>query len=517
MSNSGEAAERTPERPTAGARLRALLRAERWPGGLAARCLAAFVLMTAGMATERAIPPPGAGDHLFILLPVLAGAIGVYGGPGPGYTATAAGLAYGVVALAGPAESGLAAAARVLAFLAAGLGGAWAGGRRERAMRRSERLLNDLQAREAHLASILETVPEAMIVIDERGTIRTFSTRAEALFGFASEEVVGRNINTLMPQPYRDQHDAFLERYLRTGERRIIGVGRVVVGERKDGSTFPLELSVGEMRSGEDRFFTGFIRDLTERQQHEQRLQDLQSELVHVSRLTALGEMSSALAHEVNQPLAAISNYLSGVQRALRDHPDAVSQKVLDGVSKAVEQSRRAGEIIRRLRAFVSRGETHQRAESLAKLVEEASALALVGAQPLGVRVLYDLDRDCDLVRVDKVQLQQVLLNLIRNAVEAMAQSETRVLTLSSAPTGDGAVEIRVSDTGSGIAEEIGARLFQPFVTNKPEGMGVGLSVCRTIIEAQGGRIWAEPNSGGGTVFHLTVPLATSDEAADDR
>jgi two-component system sensor kinase FixL len=179
-----------------------------------------------------------------------------------------------------------------------------------------------------------------------------------------------------------------------------------------------------------------------------------------------------------------------------------------------VEQVLRSGEIIRRLRDFVARGETAQRVESVTKLVEEASALALVGARQLGVRVTFDLDREADLVLVDKVQLQQVLLNLIRNAVEAMAESERRVLTLSSAAADEGKVEIRVSDTGSGISEAVAARLFQPFVTSKPQGMGVGLSICRTIVEAQGGQIWASPNPGGGTIFHVTIPLAPADELA---
>ena len=172
-------------------------------------------------------------------------------------------------------------------------------------------------AREAHLQSILDTVPDAMVVIDERGLMQSFSTAAERLFGYSAAEVIGQNVKMLMPSPYREDHDGYLARYLQTGERRIIGIGRVVVGERKDGSTFPMELAVGEMKSGNQRFFTGFIRDLTERQQTEARLQELQSELVHISRLTAMGEMASTLAHELNQPLSAIANYMKGSRRLL--------------------------------------------------------------------------------------------------------------------------------------------------------------------------------------------------------
>ncbi|MGH6955070.1 MAG: sensor histidine kinase, partial [Caulobacteraceae bacterium] len=438
--------------------IRRVLTAERWPGALAARCVAAGALMLIAMAGEIGLGAKLGGNPEYLLLTVLVGAIGVYGGAGPGFVATLMGLTYAGLWIGHGPEPVALTLARAVAFLVAGLGGMWAGGRRIRAIQDVERTHVELTAREAHLRSILETIPEAMIVIDEMGSIQSFSTTAERLFGYAQEEVIGRNVKLLMPEPYRSQHDSYLERYRRTGERRIIGIGRLVIGERKDGSTFPLELAVGEMQTGKDQFFTGFIRDLTERQQTERRLQELQSELVHVSRLTALGEMSSALAHELNQPLSAISNYLSGVQRLVRDHPDALSRKAVEGVGKAVEQALRAGEIIRRLRDFVGRGETLKQPESLTKLIEEANALAQVGARQLAVRVLYDLDRNADLVMVDKIQVQQVLLNLIRNAMEAMAGGERRVLTLSSAPAGDGEVEVRVADTGPGLAEEVAAR-----------------------------------------------------------
>ena len=273
------------------------------------------------------------------------------------------------------------------AFGAIGFGMAWLGGRVQRSMFLADARTQDLLSREAHLRSILDTVPDAMIVIDERGIIQSFSTAAERLFGTAAADMIGKNIKILMPSPYREGHDGYLERYLRTGERRIIGVGRVVVGERRDGSTFPMELAVGEMRSKDKRYFTGFIRDLTERQQTETRLQELQSELVHISRLTAMGEMASALAHELNQPLAAISNYLNGSRRLLEKSSDNSSAMARDALGKAAEQAVRAGQIIHKMRDFVSRGETERKVESLSKLVEEASALALVGAKEQSVRV----------------------------------------------------------------------------------------------------------------------------------
>jgi two-component system, LuxR family, sensor kinase FixL len=375
-----------------------------------------------------------------------------------------------------------------------------------------KRTEQELLAREAHVKSILETVPDAMIVIDEYGIMHSFSSAAERLFGYRAGQVIGKNISKLMPSPYREQHDSYLRRYLTTGERRIIGIGRVVVGERKDGSTFPMELSVGEMRSSDRRFFTGFIRDLTERQMTEARLQELQSELLHISRLTAMGEMASGLAHELNQPLTAIANYLKGAGRLLADRNDDTTLTVRGAMDKAAAQAIRAGQIIRRLREFVARGESDRRVESIKKLVEEASALALVGAKERGVRVRFDFNSDEDLVLADKVQVQQVLLNLMRNAIEAMEQSERRELVLSTSTVNPDLVAIDISDTGSGISPEISAKLFQPFITTKPQGMGIGLSISKTIVEAHGGQISVAPNPGGGTVFRFTLRAATPEE-----
>ncbi|MBS0248620.1 MAG: PAS domain S-box protein [Proteobacteria bacterium] len=402
-----------------------------------------------------------------------------------------------------------------LAFVAIGGATAWGGELLRRGRQRANVMARDALAREAHLQSILDTVPEAMIVIDERGIIQSFSSAAERLFGYRAGEVVGQNVKILMPNPYRDNHDGYIERYCHTGERRIIGIGRVVVGQRMDGSTFPMELAVGEMKSGDRRFFTGFIRDLTERQQTEQRLQELQSELVHISRLTAMGEMASTLAHELNQPLAAISNYLKGSQRILDGDGGDKLPLLRDALGKASEQAGRAGQIIRRLRDFVARGESERRVESITKLVEEASALALVGVKDRGIRVQFKFDPQVDLVLADRVQVQQVLLNLIRNAMDAMEEAPTRDLAISVTADGGGQVRVSVSDTGSGIAPEIAEHLFQPFMTTKRQGMGVGLSISRTIIEAHGGRIWVEPNPRGGTTFNFTLAAVQEGDVDD--
>ncbi|MGP0000862.1 MAG: sensor histidine kinase [Acetobacteraceae bacterium] len=357
----------------------------------------------------------------------------------------------------------------------------------------------------ALLRSILETVPDAMIVIDELATVQFFSSAAERLFGYTANEVRGQNVRMLMPPPYREQHDGYLTRYRRTGERRIIGIGRVVVGRRKDGSTFPMELSVGEASQTGQRLFTGFIRDLTERQQTERRLHELQDGLLHVSRVRSMGQMAAALAHELNQPLTATANYVRAAVRLLA-LPEPDLERIREAMNHAVEQTLRSGEIIRRLRSFVTRGEVARQPESIAQLIEEASALALIGAKERGVKVLISMDPNLPAASVDRVQIQQVLLNLIRNALEAMVSCEVRELAITASVREDH-VLVSVTDSGSGISPEIEARLFQPFVTTKAEGMGIGLSVCRTIVEAHGGVLWRERNSGGGSAFHFTVPI----------
>ena len=373
-----------------------------------------------------------------------------------------------------------------------------------------------LAEREAYLRSVLDTVPDAMIVIDPAGLIESFSAAAERQFGYAAKEVIGRNVNLLMPPPYREQHDGYIERYLATSERRIIGIGRVVVGQRKDGSTFPIELTVGEGRSGDQRFFIGFVRDLTERHEAQNRMQELQAELIHMSRFTALGEMTSTLAHELNQPLAAVANYLKGGRRLLESGQTEATPMIREALDGAIEQALRAGQIIRSARDFVSRGESIRKFENLATIIEEASALALVGAKEGGVRVGFDLDPRVKRVFGDKIQIQQVLLNLIRNAIEAMQDTEVRELALSTRRIDDGTVQVSVADTGPGIAPEVAARMFQPFNTSKPHGMGVGLSISRTIVESHGGRLWVESKAGVGATFHMTLKTTAGEGEITD-
>ena len=360
------------------------------------------------------------------------------------------------------------------------------------------------------LSAIHATVPDAMVVIDERGLITMFSAAAQKQFGYAEAEVLGSNVSMLMPSPYAEAHDGFIGRYLQTGEKRIIGIGRVVEGRRSDGSVFPMELSVGAAEADGHQIFTGFVKDLTERTAAEEREQELQAELAHSLRLSAMGTLASALAHELNQPLTAIANYMSASRDMLGEVPGELRSFLEEALGEAAREAVRAGQIVRRLRDFVAKREIEREVVSLSKLIGEAATLGLVGARELGVTWTIDTDSAQE-VMVDRVQIQQVLVNLMRNAIEAMEKSAEKKLSIRTHNRADRLAEIAVTDTGAGLDPEVAGQLFQPFVTTKPRGMGLGLSICRTIVEAHGGTMMAEVNPGGGTIFRFTLERATQE------
>lgn len=470
--------------------------------------LAALATVAACCLVQLALPPGFNAPSAFLLFVPAVLISAAVGGLAPGLFATVlAATAVWVLKVRGLPDQATALSSLVFVMIGVGMsiGGGWFHAARRRAA-----------AMTHHLQSILDSAPDAVIVIDPAGLMTSFSPAAERLFGWSAAEAIGRNVSLLMPSPHQEGHDGYLARYARTGEPRIIGAGRVVVGQRKDGSTFPMELAVGETR-GSRPFYTGFIRDLTERQQTEARLRDLQTELVHVSRLTAMGEMASTLAHELNQPLSAIANLLTGSRRLLERGRPEDQAKVRDAVDRASAQALRAGDVIHRMREFVRRGASERAPESLSKVVEDAAALALIGAREHLVATRLKLDPAADAVYADRVQIQQVLVNLIRNAVDAMADSPRRELIIASQRLDNGSVQVSVTDTGSGINDDFRERLFQPFMTTKAEGMGVGLSISRSIIEAHGGRIWADANPKGGTVFHFTLPARHDDEESIDE
>lgn len=509
-----------------------------------------------------------------------------------------------------------------------------------------------LRENRAILQSTIDSCIDGIVTIDADGVVQSVNPAAERIFGYGAGEVVGRNVNMLMPPPYRDAHDGYLRRYLETGERRIIGIGREVIGRRKDGSTFPMELGIGEVQAGDRHIFTGFIRDASQREaaevgrveaerlQHlteqrladaiaaipmgfllcdadgkvvlvnermrelsywhpdlfvpgvsyedivrdsaakgvfegdpdresarlkrrlaqirarqsirveqrradgswvlaiehftrtgelialrvditdikdaqvalrdrDERLRELQMEFTHVSRLSAMGEMAATLAHELNQPLTAVMNYVQAGRRLL-NAPDTDVERTTELMSKAADQAQRAGDIIRRLRSFVARGESERLPEDMNDVVREACALALVGARSDGIDVDMDMDESLPPVLIDRVQIQQVLVNLVRNSVDAMMDQDERAISVRTVCNGADTIEVAIADNGPGLTPDIAAHLFEPFNTSKPDGMGIGLTVCRSIIDEHGGRIWSTPGDGGGAVFRFTVPTRQS-------
>lgn len=371
--------------------------------------------------------------------------------------------------------------------------------------------MDDLPARggEALLRAVFGCSPDGLITMRADGRIELFNPAAEAMFGYAADEVAGRDVACLMPSPDAGQHDHYVRRFLATGERRIIGIGREVFAQRKDGSVFPVHLTVCQLQAAGEPLFIGFIRDISRRLETEQRLHDLQAELFHVSRLSAMGEMASVLAHELNQPLTAITNYAQATRRLVHGRGESGSERILDLLDKTVSQAKRAGQIIHRLREFMAKGETERSLVPVVRVVEEACAIGLIGAATRGIAVRFAFEEGLPPVEVDRIQMTQVLTNLLRNSIDALeGHLGTREITIGTRTLEDDQIEIRVVDTGPGLAAEVREHLFEAFVTTKPGGMGIGLSICRSIVRAHGGDLACDGDERPGTCFRVTLPAA---------
>ncbi|MBW4330437.1 PAS domain S-box protein [Stakelama sp. CBK3Z-3] len=373
-----------------------------------------------------------------------------------------------------------------------------------------------LAAREAQLRSILDTVPSAMIVIDEHGVILTFSKAAEQLFGYSAAVAVGKNVSVLIADIHLGSYQDGLARFLESGERRMIGAQRMMTAVHADGHQIPVEVRVGEARYSDTRVFTAFVQDISDRLKNEERLDNLRSELTHVGRLNAMGELAAGLAHEINQPLSAIANYMATAEMMLDD--DQLKRSRLRAqLGAARQQSLRAGQIIRRMRDFASKRETDSRVELVHSVIEEATTLVLTGYDRLGIDIEYDLSDSALYMLGDRIQVQQVLVNLLRNSMDAVAgvPREHRVITIGSRSLDNEMLELSVSDSGPGIAQEVLNEIYMPFKTTKGEsGMGIGLSICRRIVEAHGGTLSAENKPEGGARFRFTLPRVEKEEVS---
>lgn len=370
---------------------------------------------------------------------------------------------------------------------------------------------------EARLESVLETAPDGIIVMDEASRILVFNKACEKLFGYDAGEVFGENINMLMPQEHHDSHDLYVQRYRSTGERKIIGIGREVQGRRKDGSLFPLDLSVGEANTPNGRQFIGVIRDLTARRDAERRLAAVQADLIRMTRVSALDEMGSALAHELNQPLTAIMLYLQALEREvtrLQANQSAAEPRAGELLAKAQREAQRAGSIIQRVRQLVEKRAPERRRCDLNQVVDEALELAM-----LGRRRHVHLERhgpgNLPEVLVDPVQIQQVVLNLARNAIEACHNEDRPTLTVRTWFDAD-AVCFSVGDNGHGISPEQMRVLFNAFRSETGTGMGIGLTISRAIIQNHLGELLVEPGGEGqGAKFTVRLPIAAAEKAAN--
>ena len=470
--------------------------------------LAAVATLAAQLVLGRLF---GASVYLFSM-PALLVCSGL-GGRASGLTATlilAAG-AYVADAYGGLPEPER--IARVALFLVLGAAVAYLGGWLRRQFRDLRRSLDRRDEQEAILRASLDAVSDASVTIDESGAIVSFNAAAEALFGWTARELRGQDLKVLMPPDEAAAHDGHLQRYLQTRERHVIGSSRQVLARRRDGSDFPMELHIAELRIGPRRYFTGVMRDLTTMRDAVRRSDQLQAQLTQIWSLNSMGEMASVLAHELNQPLSAVANYLRAA-RTLIANLEIDEDDLIDAVSRAGDQAVRAGEIIRTMRDLATRGGTEQKPESLSAIIDEIRFIINLMARDADARVSYNLHNGSDIVLADRIQVQQLIVNLVRNAIDAIAKFPDREIRISTRVGEDRKIVMTVEDSGPGVDPAVSGRVFQPLASTKPTGMGLGLSICRAIVENHGGRIWVEPSPLGGAAFSFV--LARTGANGDD-
>lgn len=359
------------------------------------------------------------------------------------------------------------------------------------------------------LQAFLEAAPDAIITINDRGEMISVNPATEKLFGYNRAELLGRNVSKLMPNPDRDRHDDYIKRYVETGEARIIGIGRDIVALRKDGATFPARLSVSEFQAQGKRFFTGMLHDISDRIKAQEQQRTMFSEHAHASRVVALGEMASSIAHEINQPLTAIVSY-ADASRKLIETNSHDAETLSHALRQISEQGQRAGEIIRRLREFVRKKEPKRNAVDINELIESAVALTAHDADRYGISLEFDLAPQSFTAVVDRLQVEQVILNLVRNSIDAIndaGQRDGRIAICSAIR--DGYIEVTISDNGVGIQASELANIFDPFYTTKEKGTGLGLSISQSIAEAHDGNLSLELNPDHGVSFTLALPAGS--------
>lgn len=367
--------------------------------------------------------------------------------------------------------------------------------------------------REARLQAVLDTAVDGIVTIDDKGIIESANLATERIFGYTPGEIIGRNVKVLMPAPYREEHDGYLGNYLKTGQKKIIGIGREVEGRRKDGTTFPLDLAVSEFVAEGTRRFMGLMRDISERKRAEQEARRHLDELAHASRLSALGEMATGIAHEVNQPLAAIVSYAQACLNMMSSQK-ADSPSVKEALEQIASQGKRAGDIIHQLRQLVRKEQGQRLPIDVNRCVENVAALFSHELKSSGVKLELRLAEELPDVNANRVQIEQVALNLLRNALDALTMQpvDDPWVALETRTMAGGGVELRITDNGPGLGGDDPARLFETFYSTKPQGLGVGLSISRSIIESHRGQLWAQQEPSGGLCVVFTLPGSAADE-----
>jgi two-component system sensor kinase FixL len=467
--------------------------------------LLAVALSAVALAVAYALRPLLGGSVYLAASPALL-ACAAFLGPGATLTAaillTAGGFTLDVLAGLPLVERAL----RAGVFLILGLGLAAAVRRLLAERSAAAEIIADQAEREELLQASLEIVADALVLIDDRGIIQSFSRAAERLFGRTAEEMVGQNFSRLIPPG----EDAALTGDAPADAAGVSGSTRQITGLRKDGATFPMELRVRHVDIAGRRLLTMVIRDLTSVQEAERRSEELRAQLTQVWSANSMGEMAQVLAHELNQPLSAVTNYLRAA-RNLIARMELDDDDLIDAVARAGDQAVRAGEIIRTMRDLATRGGTLQKRESLSAMIGEVDFIIAVMARDANVRVVYDLYKGDDVVIADRIQIQQLLVNLARNAIEAVTKYPNRQLNISTRLDAEDRLVTTVEDSGPGIDEGVAGRLFQPLASTKPEGMGLGLSISSAIVENHKGRIWVEPSRLGGAAFCFALARAGDD------
>ncbi|MET1414253.1 PAS domain S-box protein [Roseibium sp. HPY-6] len=368
---------------------------------------------------------------------------------------------------------------------------------------------------EARLVSVFDTAVDGIIVINERGLVLAYNKACEHLFGYEAADLLGRNVNRIMPETYARSHDHYVQNYINTGHRKIIGIGREVQAQHKDGTVFPIELSVGEANTPDGRQFIGILRDLRSRKQIEDRLAKTQAQLLHMTRLSALDEMGAAIAHELNQPLTAVLLYLQSVSRKAKTD-DSIDPLILSVIEKAVREAERAGEIIQRMRQLVEKKAPERQTVDVPELVRSCLEMAELGSGGQQAYLSASVQEGLPSLQADPVQIRQILINLLRNAREAVADQPEKKVTLSVRLNED-LLEFRVTDNGPGVPVELIDGLFRAFTGVKHKGVGLGLAISRSIAQNHGGDLKLETSpEGTGASFLLTLPVHPREERSDN-